>query len=125
VTTGFSLGGLPGYDTSYPYRSCSNFSSFGHCNRGCYLCLSPCVFEICFISFHKQCLSWATYLCSYTFSHIFYLFLTPKFSPGCQRRMVWWHKYCICCISCDTCYWYGACFSHLIPVLADFVLAMK
>ena len=77
-TPGFSLGGLPGYDASYPYRSCSNFSSFGHCNRGrflysvlcfflfllcyvlsivCYLCLSPCVFEICFISFHKQRLS--------------------------------------------------------------------
>jgi hypothetical protein len=32
VSTGFSLGGLPGYDASYPYHSCSNFFSTGHCN---------------------------------------------------------------------------------------------
>jgi hypothetical protein len=32
VSTGFSLGGLPGHDASYPYHSCSNFSSTGHCN---------------------------------------------------------------------------------------------
>lgn len=39
VIIGFSLGGLPGYDTSYPYHSCSNFSSIGHCNRGRFLSL--------------------------------------------------------------------------------------